>query len=187
MKRSTIVIISIAIVVLVLGGYFWSAYNGLVSASTAADAQWAQVETQYQRRLDLIPNLVNAVKGVMKQETSVFDAIDQARTHYAGAVTTNDKAEAASEVESSYARLLVVMENYPQLKSADNVLALQSQIEGTENRISVERGRYNDMVRDYNLDVATFPSSIVAHAAGFGVRTYFQAAAGAEAAPTVQF
>ena len=117
----------------------------------------------------------------------MFDAIDQARTHYLSASNTNDKAEAASEVESSYAQLLVVMENYPTLKSADNVLALQSQIEGTENRISVERGRYNDAVRTYNLAVATFPSSLIAHTFGFSARTYFQSAAGADTAPTVQF
>ena len=184
MKRSTIIIIAVVVIVL---GYVGIAYNSLVSSSTATDAQWAQVETQYQRRLDLIPNLVNAVKGVMKQEQAVFGAIDDARTHYLNAKTTNDKAEAASEVESAYARLLVVMESYPQLKSSDNVQTLQSQIEGTENRISVERGRYNDAVRSYNLLTARFPSSMVAHLFGFGPKAYFQAAAGADTAPTVNF
>ncbi|HEU5114414.1 MAG TPA: LemA family protein [Candidatus Paceibacterota bacterium] len=184
MKKSTIIIIAVIVILL---GYIGITYNGLVTASTSADAQWAQVETQYQRRLDLIPNLVNAVKGVMKQEQSVFGAIADARTHYLNAATTNDKAEAASEVESAYARLLVVMENYPTLKSSDNVQTLQAQIEGTENRISVERGRYNDAVRSYNLIVARFPSSLIARTFGFGTRTYFQSAAGAETAPTVQF
>ena len=184
MKKGTI--IAIAVVVIILG-YVGLTYNGLVTASTASDAQWAQVETQYQRRVDLIPNLVNAVKGVMKQETAVFDALADARTHYAGAATTEDKVKAAGEVESAYARLLVVMENYPTLKSADNVLALQSQIEGTENRISVERSRFNDTVRTYNLKVARFPSSLVAKMFGFDVKVYFQSAAGAEAAPEVSF
>ncbi|HVT75077.1 MAG TPA: LemA family protein [Candidatus Paceibacterota bacterium] len=184
MKRSTIIII--AVVVLVLG-YVGLTYNGLVAASTSSDAQWAQVETQYQRRFDLIPNLVNAVKGVMKQEQDVFGAIADARTRYTGATTASAKAAAASDIESSYARLLVVMENYPQLKSSENVLTLQAQIEGTENRISVERGRYNDAVRSYNLKVARFPSSLVAGMFGFDAKAYFQAAAGADAAPTVEF
>src|SRR5262245_56487622 len=151
MKRSTIIIIA---VVVILVGWVWLSYNGLVSTSTAADAQWAQVQTQYQRRFDLIPNLVNAVKGAMKQEQAVFADIDAARARYAGAGSTNAKAEAAGEVESAYARLLVVMENYPVIKSTENVQTLQAQIEGTENRISVERGRYNDAVRTYNLRVA---------------------------------
>jgi LemA protein len=184
MKKGTI--IAIVVVVLVLG-WLGLSYNGLVSASATTDAQWAQVETQYQRRLDLIPNLVAAVKGVMKQETAVFGAIADARTHYGSAVTTDDKAKAATEVESSFARLLVVMENYPALKSSDNVIALQSQIEGTENRISVERGRFNDDVRTYNLKVARFPGSIAAHLFGFSTKAYFQSAAGADAAPAVQF
>lgn len=184
MKKGTIIALVIAVLVVI---WVWSSYNGLVSSSTAVDAQWAQVETQYQRRFDLIPNLVNAVKGVMKQETAVFTAIADARTRYSGAQSANDKAKAASDLESSYARLLVVMESYPQLKSADNVMALQSQIEGTENRISVERGRFNDAVRSYNLRVARFPSSLAAKAFGFSTRAYFQSAAGAEAAPSVQF
>jgi LemA protein len=182
MKKSTIIIIAVIVIVL---GYAGITYNRLVSASTGTDAQWAQVETQYQRRFDLIPNLVNAVKGVMKQEQTVFTAIADARTHYAGAKSVNEKAIAAGEVESAYARLLVVMENYPTLKSADNVLSLQSQIEGTENRISVERGRFNDAVRSYNLITARFPSSLIASIFGFDAKAYFQSAAGSEAAPTV--
>jgi LemA protein len=181
------IVIILVVVLVVFGFYFTSTYNKLVTANTAADAQWAQVETQYQRRFDLIPNLVNAVKGIMNQEQAVFNAIAEARTRYAGASTPNDKAAAASEVESAFARLLVVMENYPQLQSASNVAALQSQIEGTENRISVERGRYNEGVRDYNLVVSRFPSSIVAGIAGYDSRTYFEAAAGTEVAPTVEF
>ncbi|HEU0081073.1 MAG TPA: LemA family protein [Candidatus Paceibacterota bacterium] len=182
MKQSTIIII--AVIVLVLA-YFGFTYNHLVTARTAADAQWAQVEAQYQRRFDLIPNLVNAVKGSMKQEQAVFGAIADARTHYANAKGVDDKAQAASEVESSFARLLVVMENYPALKSSENVMALQSQIEGTENRISVERGRFNEAVGSYNLAVSRFPSALVASTFGFQPRAYFKAAAGTEVAPTV--
>ncbi len=180
------IVIILVVVLVVFGFYFTSTYNKLVTANTVADAQWAQVETQYQRRFDLIPNLVNAVRGIMKQEQAVFNAIADARTRYTGALTPNDKAAAASEVESAFARLLVVMENYPQLQSASNVSALQSQLEGTENRISVERGRYNEEVRDYNLIVSRFPSSLVAGIVGFDSRSYFEAAAGSEVAPTVE-
>lgn len=184
MKKTTIIVIAIIVIIL---GYIGITYNKLVTAKTSADAQWAQVETQYQRRFDLIPNLVNAVKGIMKQETAVFGAIADARTRYAGATTPNAKAVAANEVESSFARLLVVMENYPQLQSAANVQTLQAQIEGTENRISVERSRYNDQVRNYNLSVSRFPSALVASLTGFDLRAYFESAAGSEIAPTVQF
>ncbi|MDO8579357.1 MAG: LemA family protein [bacterium] len=184
MKKSTIIIIVVVVLVL---AYFGVTYNRLVTADTLVDAQWAMVETQYQRRFDLIPNLVESVKGVMKQEQAVFNAIAEARTRYAGAKTTNEKVMAAGEVESSFARLLVVMENYPQLKSSENVLALQSQIEGTENRVSVERGRFNDSVRGYNLLVGRFPSAIVAKLFGYSSKSYFQSVEQAEEAPKVEF
>lgn len=184
MKKTTLIVIAVIVIIL---GYVGITYNKLVTTKTFADTQWAQVETQYQRRFDLIPNLVNAVKGIMKQETAVFGAIADARTRYAGATTPDAKAAAAGEVESSFARLLVVMENYPQLQSAANVQTLQAQIEGTENRISVERNRYNDVVRDYNLSVSRFPSSLVASLTGFTIRSYFKAAGGTDAAPAVQF
>lgn len=181
------ILIAVIVIVVLFGAYAWSTYNKLVTTSAQADSQWAQVETQYQRRFDLIPSLVNAVKGSMQQEQAVFGAIADARTRYAGATTPDEKAAAASEVESAFARLLVVMENYPQLQSSQNVLALQSQIEGTENRISTERGRYNEDVRAYNLTASRFPGSIVAGMFGFDARSYFEAAAGTEVAPTVNF
>lgn len=184
MKKTIIIIV---VVLVIIAAYWGTTYNKLVTANTSADAQWAQVETQYQRRFDLIPNLVESVKGVMAQEQAVFGAIADARTRYAGAGTPNEKAAAATEVESAFARLLVVMENYPQLQSSQNVLALQSQIEGTENRISVERSRYNDEVRGYNLVVSRLPSSIIANMSGFDSRAYFEAAAGTETAPVVDF
>ena len=149
------------------------------------DKQWAQVEAQYQRRFDLIPNLVESVKGVMSQEQEVFGAISEARTRYAGASTIDQKAGAAQQIESAFGRLLAIMENYPQLKSAENVQTLMIQLEGTENRISVERMRFNEAVRDINLKVKRFPSNVVAGIFGFNERVYFEAAEGAEAVPEV--
>lgn len=183
MKKTSIVIIAIVVLVLLYG---WSTYNRLVTGRENADNQWAQVETQYQRRFDLIPNLVESVKGIMKQEQEVFKAIADARTRYSGASSVDAKAAAATQVEGALGRLLVVMENYPQLKSAENVQTLMAQLEGTENRVSVERKRFNDMVRDFNLATKRFPSSLVASMFGFAERSYFEAAPGTEAAPKVQ-
>ena len=183
--KKTLLIVGAIVVLLVLWGVF--AYNGFVSKNEAINNQWAQVETQYQRRFDLIPNLVNAVKGVMKQEQTVFSDISQARTNYLNAKTVDEKAVAATQVEGSLAKLLVVMENYPQLKSADNVMALQTQLEGTENRISVERMRYNDLVKVMNQSVKSFPGNIFASLFGFGERQYFESAQGAQNAPQVNF
>jgi LemA protein len=182
MKKGIIAIIVIVVLVVLYG---FTTYNSLVSLNVAADTQWKQVETQYQRRFDLIPNLVESVKGVLKQEQTVFAAIADARTHYAGAATPDAKAQAASEVESALGRLLVITENYPQLKSSETVQTLMSQLEGTENRISVERSRYNEMIGAYNLKVKSIPSSIIAAMAGFHERAYFNAAPGAEVAPKV--
>ncbi len=182
MKRTTIAILAV-VAVLVIWGF--SGYNSMVSLNESADAQWAKVETQYQRRFDLIPNLVNSVKGILTQEQVIFTAIAEARTRYSGATTPNEKAAAASEVEGALGRLLVVMENYPQLASSNNVRDLMTQLEGTENRISTERTRFNDVVREYNVAVKRFPANILAMITGFGEREYFEAAAGSETAPTV--
>ena len=176
-------IIAGVVVVIVLWGF--SSYNGFVSLNEQINGQWAQVETQYQRRLDLIPNLVSSVQGVMKQEQKVFGDLAEARTRYAGATSVNDKAVAATGVESALSRLLVVMENYPQLKSSETVQTLMSQLEGTENRVSVERQRFNEAVRVYDTKVKTVPSAIIAKIFGFGSRDYFEAATGAEVAPKV--
>lgn len=186
MKKNLWWIILLGIVVL-LGLYFWSGYNGLVTANEAVDNQWAKVEAQYQRRFDLIPNLVSSVQGAMKQETAVFGAIADARTKYGQAQTVDQKAAAASQVETALGHLLVVMENYPQLKSIDTVQTLMAELEGTENRISVERSRFNDEVQAFNLQVKTFPKNIVAGMFGFHDRAYFQADSGAAAAPKVNF
>ncbi len=181
--KKTLIVIGIIVVLVLLYGF--STYNSLVTTSVAADAQWKQVETDYQRRFDLIPNLVESVKGIMKQEVAVFTAIAEARTRYSGATTAEAKAKAANQVESALGRLLVITENYPQLKSSETVQTLMSQLEGTENRISVERKRYNASIQAYNLKVMRIPSSIIAAMTGFNTRDYFEAKAGTEIAPKV--
>jgi len=183
--KKTWIIIGIVAVVIVVG--LFSYYNKFITQNEQIDGQWAQVEAQYQRRFDLIPNLVESVKGIMGQEKDVFGMIADARTKYAGAGTVNEKAAAATEVESALSRLLVVMENYPQLKSAENVNTLMAQLEGTENRISVERGRFNDEVRNYNVLVKRFPGNMIAGMFGFSERNYFEATTGSEQAPKVEF
>lgn len=177
-------VIIIGILVL-LSVYMGGQYNGFVSQDEAVNTQWGQVESQYQRRFDLIPNLVSSVQGAMKQEQAVFTALADARTRYAGATTPDQKAAAASQVETSFGRLLAVMENYPQLKSVDAVQGLMAELSGTENRIAVERMRYNETVRSYNVSVKTFPSSLVARIFDFAPRTMFEAQTGAENAPKV--
>lgn len=183
MKRSWIIIGIIVVAVVV---FFWTAYNKLVTANEQVDNQWAQVETQYQRRFDLIPNLVESVKGMMAQEQKIFGDLAEARTKYSGAQTVNEKAEAATQVESALSRLLVIVENYPELKSSENVQTLMSQLEGTENRISVERKRFNDTVQGYNLMIKRIPIRWVAGMFGFSAKNYFEAAQGAENAPKVE-
>ena len=184
MKKTLIIILA---VVLIVGAYAWSVYNKIITADQAVTSQWAQVESQYQRRFDLIPNLVESVKGAMAQETQVFGDLAEARTRYAGAGTINEKAEAATQVESALSRLLVVMENYPQLKSIDTVQTLMAQIEGTENRISVERMRYNEQVQGFNTMIKRVPANLFASMFGFSAKEYFEAVSGAETAPTVKF
>lgn len=181
------ILIGIVVVVAVLVLYGFSAYNSLVTLSVNADAQWKQVEVDYQRRFDLIPGLVESVKGVMKQEQSVFTALAEARTRYSGASTVDAKAQAAGQVESAFARLLVISENYPELKSSNAMQSFMAQNEGTENRISVQRIRFNDVVKEYNLKVMRIPSSIIASMFGFRERSYFEATAGSEKAPEIKF
>ncbi|MES2213616.1 MAG: LemA family protein [Patescibacteria group bacterium] len=185
-QRHTGWIIVIAIIVLLVG-WAVSSYNGFVRQNAQIDAQWAQVETQYQRRFDLIPNIVATVKGAAKQEQAVFGEIAEARTRYAGATTVDQKAQAASQVEGALGRLLVIAENYPQLQSEQAYRDLIVSLEGTENRVSVERMKYNTEVKVYNQQVGVFPSSILASVFGFKPHAYFEAAAGAETAPSVNF
>jgi LemA protein len=181
--KKLLVIIGAIVLVLVLS--LISFYNSLIGKTQAVDNQWAQVETQYQRRFDLIPNLVNSVKGMMAQEQTVFGQIAEARTRYSGAGTVEEKVKAAGQLESALGRLLVIMENYPELRSAENVSQLMDELSGTENRISVERRRYNDLVRDYNTTIKKFPANLIAGTFGFSQRLFFEAAEGAEQAPEV--
>jgi LemA protein len=169
----------------IIGFSVMGTYNKLVSQSQNIDGQWAQVESQYQRRFDLIPNLVNSVQGIFTQEKEVFGQIAEARTRYSEAKSVDEKAAAATELESALGRLLVIVENYPQLQSNQAVQKLMDELAGTENRISVERKRFNDEVRTYNTAVKRFPTLLLANWFGFGDRAYFEAAAEAAAAPKV--
>ena len=181
------VLVVVVLVGLVFGLYVRSTYNGLVERSQAIDAQWAQVETQYQRRFDLIPNLVEATKGIFEQEKTVFGQLADARSRYAGAPTPDQRAEAATQLDSALARLLVVVENYPILRSQVNVTQLMDELAGTENRVSVERQRYNERVLSFNNTVKRFPSSVIASWFEYEQRAYFRSASGADGAPKVQF
>lgn len=161
-------------------------YNQLVTKTQAIEGQWAQVETQYQRRFDLIPNLVSSVEGIMEQERAVFGELAEARKGYAGAATVEEKVKAATRVESALARLLAIIENYPVLRSSETVLSLMDELAGTENRIAVERRRFNDLVQDYNVTIKKFPANLIAGIFGFSERSFFEAAPGAERTPEVE-
>ncbi len=175
-------------VVLVLGAlWLWSSYNSLVRLDENVNNQWAQVETVMQRRADLIPNLVATVKGFAKQELSVFTDVTAARSAWASAGTINEKAQAATSMESALSRLLVTVEAYPELKSDKNFMALQDELANTENKISVERKRYNDAVTPYNRKIRMFPTNMIAGMFGFDSRVYFEASEGADTAPVVDF
>jgi len=184
MKKLKIILV-IVLVVLVVWGF--ASYNQFVTLNQKIDSQWAQVETQYQRRFDLIPNLVKSAEGVMKQEKQVFSDLATARSQYAGAKTVDEKSAAASQLESSLGRLLVIVENYPQLKSNETVNKLMDELSGTENRIAVERKRFNEEVTTYNLSVIRFPKNILANLFGFKSRPFFQSSSEAQNAPQVNF
>lgn len=179
------ILLILGAIVIVFGLSLVSFYNSLIAKSQGVDNQWAQVETQYQRRFDLIPNLVKSVEGIMKQEQAVFGQIAEARTKYSGAIGVEDKVKAATQIESALGRLLVIMENYPQLKSQENVTQLMDELAGTENRVAVERRRFNDLVKDFNITVKKFPANLVAGIFGFNSRSYFESVTGAEKAPEV--
>jgi LemA protein len=180
----------LVLIALTIGLWFRSSYNGFVDKSAEIDSQWAQVQVQYQRRYDLIPNLVESVKGIFDQEQEVFGALAEARTRYSSAQASGDadeQVEATADVESALARLLVVVENYPDLRSQQNVTQLMDELAGAENRIAVERTRFNEATRDYNRATKRFPGVIVANMFGYEERPYFEAAAGTEVPPAVQF
>jgi len=163
-------------------------YNGLVASSQGIDAQWAQVQNDMQRRYDLIPNLVNTVKGYAKHESSVLEEVTRLRSQWGNAKTPADQAAASDNLGSALGRLMVVVEKYPELKANENFLKLQDELAGTENRIAVERKRFNEAVLDYNVKVQSFPGNLMANMFGFKVKdAYFKANAAAQEAPKVQF
>jgi LemA protein len=162
-------------------------YNRFTTQEEAIKAQWGQVENQLQRRNDLIPNLVETVKGYAQQERDVFQAVADARAKMAGATTPADKIAAANQESSALSRLLVVVENYPQLKSNETFARLMDELAGTENRLAVERMRYNEKIQEYNTLRRRFPSNITARMFGFKEYPYFDAPPAAEAAPKVNF
>jgi LemA protein len=177
------------LLVLALGiaGYVRTTYNGLVAQQEQIRTAWAQVENQLQRRYDLIPNLVETVKGYAKHEKDVLVEVTNARARVGGAATVPDKISANNELTGALSRLLVVVERYPDLKANQNFLRLQDELAGTENRISVERKRYNDAVQGYNVAIRSFPANLLAGMFGFGKAAFFEAPATAKAAPQVKF
>ncbi len=188
MKKLLLVVVVLGVVALIFGGMYVGRRNQMVVKSQAVTAEWAQVDVVLQRRADLIPNLVETVKGIAAQEQTVFGDIAKARSALLGAQTPADRIAANGQLEGALGRLLAIAENYPQLKSNENFLRLQDELAGTENRIAVERRRYNETVQDYNTYIGLFPNDIVAGWAGFKPNTaYFTASEASREAPKVQF
>jgi LemA protein len=188
MKIGLIVLAVLVVVALMLGSSFISSRNQMAVKREAVNAAWAQVDVVLQRRADLIPNLVETVKGFAAQEQTVFGDIAKARSALLGAHSPAEKIAANGQLDSALGRLLVVVENYPQLKSNENFLRLQDELAGTENRIAVERRRYNEAVQDYNTFIALFPNSLVASMGGFARNdAYFKTEEGARQVPKVSF
>lgn len=188
MKKGLIVLIVLVVIALMLGSSFISRRNQMAIKREAVNAAWAQVDVVLQRRADLIPNLVETVKGFAAQEQTVFGDIAKARSALLGAHSPADKIAANGQLDSALGRLLVVVENYPQLKSNENFLRLQDELAGTENRIAVERRRYNETVQDYNTFIVLFPNSLVASMGGFARNdAYFKTEEGARQVPKVSF
>jgi LemA protein len=188
MKVALVILAVLLIIALILGGSFISRRNQMAIKREAVNAAWAQVDVVLQRRADLIPNLVETVKGFAQHETEVFDEIAKARAGYLNATTPAEKIAANNQLDASLAKVLVLTENYPQLKSNENFLRLQDELAGTENRIAVERRRYNEAVQDYNTYISLFPNSLVARFGGFTRNdAYFKTEEGARQAPKVNF
>lgn len=187
MKPVWIVLGVITLAVVVVGSTFVSKWNQLVTMDTDIKAKWAQVENQLQRRADLIPNLVETVKGFAAQERTILEAIANARARMAGAGSVQDRIAASNELSSVLSRLLVVVENYPQLKSDATFIRLMDELAGTENRLSVERKRYNDAVQVYNVAIRRFPDTMIASTFGFKEQPFFEVPAAARQAPQVKF
>ena len=187
MKLGVVAIVIILILLIGFGMYF-SVKNTLVQKNEAVKSTWSQVDVVLQRRADLIPNLVETVKGIAKQEQTVFGEIAQARSQLLSAASPQDKISANQRLDGALGRLLALAENYPQLRSNENFLRLQDELAGTENRIAVERKRYNDTLQDYNTYVQQFPASLFASSMGFKPNNaYFTATEGSRTVPKVDF
>ena len=192
MNRNLLLVVVIVVIALTVGGVFaalyFGTYNSIVSLEASADAQWAQVEQELQRRYDLIPNVVNSAKLYIEYEGSVLEEITRLRSQWATASQTGDVDSinnATGELESSLSRMIVVFEDYPELEASQIVENMMVELEGTENRISTERMRYNEAVRDYNVAIKAFPGSFWASGWGFESKAYFEAKVGAEEPPQV--
>jgi len=187
MKVLLIIVAIITGVIFMFGLWVMGTYNGFVTRSEGVDTAWAQIEAQYQRRFDLVPNLVAATKGIFAQEQKVFGDIADARTHYGGTVpASNERVQALSQYESALARLLVIVESYPQLKSNETVRGLMDELAGTENRVAVERNRYNEKVREYNVTLKRFPKNMLAGLFGYEPRAFFDSVEDASKPPKVE-
>lgn len=197
-SKGLIALIVVLVCVLGVFSFYKNTYNSLVSMDEDVSASWAEVQNQYQRRLDLIPNLVSTVKGYAKHESDVFTQVSEARSKAGGQINISDEVlndpeafaryqQIQDNLGASLQRLLMVTEQYPELKADQNFLALQDQLEGTENRITVARNRFNDTAKGYNKRVRKFPASIIANMSGFKTRPYFTASAEAQSAPKVEF
>lgn len=196
MKKSTITLLVVVGILVALVGWIIGAYNGLVTLDEETNGKWAQVESAYQRRADLIPNLVNTVKGYAEFEQETLTGVIEARSKATGinvdasSLTPESIANfqaAQQQLSGALSRLMVTVERYPDLKANQNFLGLQSQLEGTENRIKIERDRFNVSVKDFNATIRKFPKTIIASSFGFEKKGYFEADAGSEKAPEVQF
>ncbi len=187
MKTGLLVLGVLVLLVIMVGCSFIGTRNDLVTEQQAVKAQWSQVDTALQRRADLIPNLVETTKGYAKQEQTVFTAIANARAQLAGAKSPQEKIDANNQLSGALSRLLVVVENYPQLKSNETFNRLMDELAGTENRINVERRKYNEVVQRYNTDLQIFPKNIAAGMFGFQAEPYFKADESAKTAPKVNF
>lgn len=184
MSKSFLGVVAAIVIIVVM---MFSSYNGLVSMNENVTGKWAQVENQLQRRNDLIPNLVNTVKGYAAHETEVFKEVSDARAKLGGAKTVAETSAANNEMNTALSRLLMVAENYPELKSNTNFTQLQDELAGTENRIAVARKDYNDAVQIYNAKIKSLPASLYAGAFGFTARDYFKADETAKKVPQVKF
>lgn len=186
-KTLLLIVVVLVLIILIPFLYLKGTYNSLVTLDESVKGAWAQVENQLQRRYDLIPNLVETVKGYAKQEREVFVQVTEARSRVGGAASISDKIGANNQLSSALSRLLLVVERYPELKSNTNFIRLQDELAGTENRIAVERRRYNEMVKTFNIKIRRFPTNLIAGMFGFEKATFFEVPEERQEAPQVKF